>query len=348
MLDEARAALVGVRRWHPDVDDPNRARARAPPPSAPRRPGPARRPRSRRRPRGCGPRLRAGARSRRRSRPARNLPIDARPAVVSALDTKLPTSGLDAISEPAQARAVVGRSTAATVVLDLDREPRVLEARRDPRARRAGVLDDVGQRLAGHEVRGALDVGWETTGRRLHIDRKRCAGGERDERSAQTLLGSSSGWMPAARSAAPAPRPGARRRSSRGGGPHPGSRQCRARAARASARAQERRAAVARRHAGLVHPPALLVAGGDDARSRLLDLRELSLHLGMELCVFECESRRGGDRLDELRLVLERRVVKSAATTRPSCSSVVVERPSSGSGVVRPVASANAARSGSQ
>ena len=56
-------------------------------------------------------------------------------------------------------------------------------------------------------------------------------------------------------------------------------------------------------------PPALLVRRGDDARARLLDGVELRPDLGMEAGVHEREARRGGDRLDELRLIAKRRVV---------------------------------------
>ena len=56
-------------------------------------------------------------------------------------------------------------------------------------------------------------------------------------------------------------------------------------------------------------PAALLVRRGDDARPRLLHRLELRPDLGMEARVHEREARRGGDRLDELRLLAQRRVV---------------------------------------
>ena len=56
-------------------------------------------------------------------------------------------------------------------------------------------------------------------------------------------------------------------------------------------------------------PAPLLVGRGGDAGTRLLDGVELRSNLGMEARIHEREARRGGDRLDELRLVTKSRVV---------------------------------------
>ena len=66
---------------------------------------------------------------------------------------------LDAVGQPAQARAVLGRGTPYAVVLDLDHQPPVVAQGADRRLRRVRVLDDVRERLAGDEVRRRLDVG---------------------------------------------------------------------------------------------------------------------------------------------------------------------------------------------
>jgi hypothetical protein len=54
---------------------------------------------------------------------------------------------------------------------------------------------------------------------------------------------------------------------------------------------------------------ALLVAGGDDACTRLLDLDELGLQLRLQPGVLERESCSRGSRVDQLRLVAKRRIV---------------------------------------
>ena len=80
----------------------------------------------------------------------------------------------------------------------LARSPRTARPRR---CARSGVLDDVGQRLADHEVRRGLDVGVEpplAQRRRRRAPRtvEREPGGPRLDRRHQAAVGSTGGWMP--------------------------------------------------------------------------------------------------------------------------------------------------------
>ena len=58
-----------------------------------------------------------------------------------------------------------------------------------------------------------------------------------------------------------------------------------------------------------LEPPPLGVAGLDDARARGAHLGELGAQLGLQARVLQREARRGADRLDELGVVEQRRVV---------------------------------------
>ena len=58
-----------------------------------------------------------------------------------------------------------------------------------------------------------------------------------------------------------------------------------------------------------LEPAALGVAGGDDPLARRLHLGQPSLGLGQQPLVLQRHRRRGTDRLDHLRVVVERRVV---------------------------------------
>jgi hypothetical protein len=95
---------------------------------------------------------------------------------------------------------VPGR-TADAVVADLHQQPGsilglapgglvVVQARPHRRGGGVGVLGEVGQRLADHEVRRCLDRPWQPPGRDLdQRDRHRGAGGERGERRAEAFVG---------------------------------------------------------------------------------------------------------------------------------------------------------------
>ena len=71
-----------------------------------------------------------------------------------------------------------------------------------------------------------------------------------------------------------------------------------------------------------LEPPPLRVAGGDDALARGAQLREPVLGLGLQPRVVERDRGRGGDGLDELRIVVERRVVDE----HPELAAVALDR----------------------
>ena len=71
-----------------------------------------------------------------------------------------------------------------------------------------------------------------------------------------------------------------------------------------------------------LQPPPLRVAGGDDALARGAQLREPVLGLGLQPRVVERDRGRGGDGLDELGIVVERRVVDE----HPELAAVALDR----------------------
>ena len=80
-----------------------------------------------------------------------------------------------------------------------------------------------------------------------------------------------------------------------------------------------------------LEPPPLGVAGGDDALARGAQLGEPVLGLGLQPRVVERDRGRGGDGLDELRIVVERRVVDEhprarGRRARSACRAVAPDR----------------------
>ena len=213
-------AVVGAVGRHPDVDDgevgpvacrrPRRARAR-------RRPG--RRPRGRRR-RAAGPGPRGTGRSPRRSRCARQHRLDRGAAARAGCARRsVPPAAATRSARPASPEPSRGSRAAAAVVADPDAD---VPARRGrpaaPIRLGVGVLDGVGQRLAGDVVGGGGDVVGQLVGVHVEVDRHRHgprsaldSGGGRARRR---------GWPGAGRGrsgAARRPRCRARRRPGRAG-----------------------------------------------------------------------------------------------------------------------------------
>ena len=92
-----------------------------------------------------------------RSRRARQLGLDSR-AGCSARDPQGAAEDLHPVTQPAQPRTCgVGPDTAAAVVHHVDGQRVAFEAQGRVDAAGVGVLDDVGERLRGDEVRRALD-----------------------------------------------------------------------------------------------------------------------------------------------------------------------------------------------
>ena len=79
------------------------------------------------------------------------------PAPRRARDEQVPVQRLDAVGQAVQAGPVRGVRAADAVVGDLDRDAGRRPRQAHRRRRRLGVLADVGQGLAGHEVHGELD-----------------------------------------------------------------------------------------------------------------------------------------------------------------------------------------------
>ena len=90
--------------------------------------------------------------------PERDRDRDQGAAVGGALDAEVALDGRQSIAEPDQA-AAVPPGTPDAIVGDVDEQRAGVDARRDPGARGAGVLDDVGQRLGDALFWWSLAVG---------------------------------------------------------------------------------------------------------------------------------------------------------------------------------------------
>ena len=77
---------------------------------------------------------------------------------------------------------------ADAVVGDEHPQHAVLARGLDHHARRRRVLDRVGERLAGDEVRGRLDLGWRAVGGRADLDRHGGAARQVGQRGAQAFV----------------------------------------------------------------------------------------------------------------------------------------------------------------
>ena len=181
----------------------------------------------------------------------------------------------------------------------------------DPDSRRVGVLDGVRERLAGEEVSGGLDL------RRQpllegpldpHVERR--ASRERLERPAQPLLREDGGMDAAGELAQLGD--GHLQLLDRAGedslevGIHAAPEAPLGRTELERERDETLLGAVVD---VALDAAALLVAGRHDPPARLLHLDELRAHLGVQPSVLEREARGGGGRREELRLLVERRVV---------------------------------------
>ena len=225
-----------------------------------------------------------------------------------AAHAQLALERLDAVGEAAQARAarVVGSADAVVGDLDARRRPRSPEP--DAGVRRARVLGDVGERLRGDEVDRQLDGLGQALGRLARHGRgDRRPARERAQRGGEAVL--EHGGVDAARELA----------------------QLCHRLRELVARGRDellRRRVVAEAVAeqpelqrdrdepllGTVvqvalQPPPLGVAGGDDPLARGLQLGELHMGLRMQVLVLDRDRRRRAGGLDQLRVLVERRVV---------------------------------------
>ena len=139
-----------------------------------------------RRPGGVRPRAARGPHRPRRAlravaqRPPRGMTARSRVPSPRGLTTvSVPSRAPDAVRQPAQARARVGRGAADAVVAHLDDQLAPGDRHLHRGGRRLRVLGHVGQRLGDDEVGGGLDRRRQPVGRRLeHLDRDGRAPGE--------------------------------------------------------------------------------------------------------------------------------------------------------------------------
>ncbi len=174
---------------------------------------------------------------------------------------------------------------------------------------RLGVLGDVGERLRGDEVGRQLDRLGQPLGRLArHGGRDRRAVGERLAAPRASPCSSTAGWIPRASS-----RSSASDCASSSLAVVTSSSRGRVVADAVLQQPQLQRDPDEPLLRAVVQvalqPPALGVAGRDDPLARRLQLDQPRLRLGVQVLVLERDRGRRGDRLDELRVVVERGVV---------------------------------------
>ena len=94
----------------------------------------------------------------------------------------------DPIGEAAQPRPITGRCAADPIIGDRDDERPVTLGGTEHHLRCVGVLDRVGEPLAGDEIRCGLHAGWQLCGRRPYLDRDRRSPGQLPERGRESGL----------------------------------------------------------------------------------------------------------------------------------------------------------------
>ena len=250
------------------------------------------------------------------------------PAPGRAGDAQAAVERLDAVGEAAQAGAARGVGAADAVVGDLDD------------GRRAGVRDT---RTRRRRSPARTCRRWPAPRRRRSTPRARPARAAGRRRRTTTAVGtgeraasessaaarpwsSTAGWMPRASSRSSASDSASS--LARGGDELLAPRRV------ARMRPCEQPQLQRQRDEPLLgavvqvalEPAALGVAGRDDALARRLQLGEPRLGLGVQALVLERDRRRGADRLDQLGVVVERRVVDERRHSRPSRSTGATAR----------------------
>ena len=237
-----------------------------------------------------------------------------------ALDVQRAAVCGDPVAEPADARAV-GRAADAVVAHAHD-EPPVAPVGADRDRRGPRMLDRVGQRFTGDEVRGRLQPGAEALTGRADLDRQRRAAGELAQRRLQPRV-ELRRRQPLGQLAQLVDRPLV---SSVDRAVEVGARLVLDVAQLESDRDQPLLCAVVQ---VALDPPALRIARGDDPRARGLDLGELAAQLHVQAGDLDREPARIHQHAQQIGPLRPGRAVHDHRHGRPARWISVRSRPSS-------------------